>query len=81
MPKIVVTGIVDAVAITITLLAGRFLSPGDVELVKFLVAAWQVPLGAIALYFAYEQHLIVEMKRIESEERVAQLYAKNKETN
>lgn len=74
MDKAIVTGVVNAAAITIVVFAGRFLSPSDTELVKFLVAAWQVPIGSLMLYFAYKEKLIVEEKRIESEERQTRDY-------
>lgn len=74
MDKAVVTGIFDALAITVVVLAGRFLSPGDVELIKVLVAAWQPIAVSLVVYFAYREKLIVEEKRIESEERQTQMY-------
>ena len=75
MDKSIVTGLVDAAAITVALLAGRFLSPGDTELVKALIVAWQVPFTALALYFAYREHLIVEVRKLELEVKIASLYA------
>lgn len=74
MDKAVLTGIVDAAATTLVLLVGRFFAPGDVELVKALVVAWQPIAVSLVAYFAYQTHLAVEMARIESEERQTREY-------
>lgn len=74
MDKSLILGIVDATAVTALLLVGRFLAPADVELFKALVVAWQPITGALLLFWAYEKKLIVEVKKAESEERVAALY-------
>lgn len=74
MDKAAVTGIVNAFATTLVILAGRFLAPSDTELVKALVVAWQPIAGSLMLYFAYQQKLVVEVKRLESEERQTHEY-------
>lgn len=48
------TAIMDAVVLSLTFLAARFLSPADVDLVKFLIAAWQPVVIIVIAKWGYE---------------------------
>lgn len=73
MEKTVWIGLVDALATTIVLLAGRFISPGDVELVKALVVAWQPIAAAVVLAVAYREGLLVKERIAQWEVKLAQI--------
>mgnify|MGYP001579552784 FL=1 len=83
MPKETLLALVDAFCSTLLLLVARFVSPADAELVKAIVLLWQPIVGALLVYWAYQQHLITEaqLRKYDNEhlEKMEALYAKNKE--
>lgn len=70
MDKTVWIGLVDAVATTIVLLAGRYIAPQDVELVKALVVAWQPIVAAVVIAIAYKEGLLIKQATAELEARI-----------
>lgn len=73
MDKAAWVAVVDAVVSTAILLAGRFLSPSDAELVKFLVAAWQPVAVSVVLAMAYKEGLLVKERIAQWEVRLAEI--------
>lgn len=73
MDKAAWVALVDAVASTVVLLAGRFLSPGDVELVKLLVVAWQPVAVSLVLALAYKDGLLVKERIAQWEARLTEI--------
>lgn len=73
MDKEIIVGAVDALATTIVLLIGRFVSPGDAELCRTLVLAWKPLTVAIIVAIAYKEGLLTKERIAQWEVKLAQI--------
>lgn len=69
MDKEIIVGAVDALATTIVLLIGRFVSPGDAELCRVLVLAWKPLTVAVIVAIAYKEGLLIKERTAIAEAR------------